>query len=237
MINRWTATLSVNAGLSLRTEGLCIWVDALHKDKVPDFSTLSPEHQRLIFSSHVLGRPDVICVTHCHGDHYSDELCDRAMTLYPDACLIVPEAHHEGQILLNGTEMMLPVKNRLLTFHRLVHEGEQFANVANYGLMIEDEGDRILILGDCALSGSGLEEWIKGCEIDTVFAPFPWITLRRGREFMTNVIKPSSLMIYHLPLQTDDLYGYVNAAKKAALKLNGIDDIRFMTEAFQVEEL
>ncbi|MBE6016013.1 MAG: MBL fold metallo-hydrolase [Lachnospiraceae bacterium] len=237
MINRWRAALSVNAGLSLKTEDLCIWVDAIHKDKVPDFSTLSEEHQRWIFSSPDFADPDVICFTHCHDDHYSEELCDKAAAIYPDACVIAPEAHHKGQILLHGSEMMIKVKNRLLTFRRLIHEGEQFADVPNYGLMIEDDGERILVIGDCALQGSGLEEWIRNCDIDTVFAPFPWVSLKQGREFLTKTLKPSCLIIYHLPLPEDDKYGYVKAAKKAAMQLEGIDDVRLMTDAFQVEEL
>lgn len=237
MINPWRATLSVNAGLSLKTEGLCIWVDALHKDKVPDFSTLSEEHQRQFFSSPDFTDPDVICFTHCHDDHYSRQLCDKAAALYPNAIVIVPEDHSDGRILLHGKEMMIKVKNRLLTFRRLVHEGEQFKDVPNYGLMVEDDGERILVIGDCALKGSGLEEWVADSDIDTVFAPFPWITLKQGREFIEKVLKPSCLIIYHLPLPEDDVYGYVKAAEKAAMHLEGIDDVRLMTEAFQVEEL
>ena len=237
MINRWRATLSVNAGLSLRTEGLCIWVDAVHKDVVPDFSTLSFEHQRLLFASPDFADPDVICFTHCHNDHYSKDLCDLAIKTYPGAKVIAPEYRHAGQILLKGSEMMIPVCNRILTFHKLIHEGENFADVPNYGLMIEDNGERILVLGDCALYNSGLEEWVRNKQIDTVFAPFPWITLKHGRDFMVEKLKPECLVIYHLPLPEDDVYGYIKATEKAASLLDGIIDVRLMKQAFQTEEL
>lgn len=236
MINEWRATLSVNAGLSLRTQDLCIWVDAIHTEQTHDFSTLSPEHQRFLFASDDFADPDVIFFTHTHPDHYSWKLCEKAREMYPGAKLALPEQKHDGQILLSGRESILTVKNRLLTFRRIVHEGEEFREVPHYCMMAEDDGESILVLGDSAIAGADLKEWTEGRIIDTVIAPFPWITLNRGRNFLQEVLKPSHLLIYHLPLPEDDKYGYIKAARKAALKMNDDIDIRLFTDAFQTEE-
>ena len=183
MINPWTVTLSVNAGLALNTEGLRLWVDAVHDEKVPEFSTLTPELQDRLFETEAFQNPDLICFTHCHPDHFSKALCQRTLERFPRAEAVLPEPFAEGQIRLSGGEQLLTVKGRILSFHRLTHEGPQFREVPHYGMLIEDEGETILILGDCAIADPGLREWVAGREIDTLIAPFPWITLPKGRGF------------------------------------------------------
>ncbi len=233
MINPWTVTLSVNAGISLETEGLRIWVDALHDRQVPDFSTLTPEMQSELFRSERFQNPDVIAYTHCHPDHFSQTLTADALRRYPNARLILPENRFPGQLLLRGQEMIVPVKGRLLTFRRLPHGGETYGNVPHYGLMIEDGGQRILILGDCALESGVLRDWVKDLELDTVFATFPWIALKSGRRFVREVLHPNHLLVYHFPLTRDDVYHYKKAARKGAAQLGM--DVRLLTEAFQTE--
>ena len=239
MINSWTATLSVNAGLALCTEGLRLWVDAVHDEKLPDFSTLTPQQQRRLFLHPNFQDPDLICFTHCHPDHFSPGLCNLAMERYPAARVVLPEPYVDGQLPLHGQEVMLPAGGRLLTFRRLIHEGEQYRNTPHYGLMIEDEGDALLVLGDCALPpcDSGLQAWVAGREIDTAFVTFPWVTLPQGRRFLMEILRPEHLMVYHLPIPEDDVYGYARAAGKAAATLPGIGDIRLFTRSFQTEIL
>ena len=237
MICPWTATLSVNAGLALRSEDLCVWIDALHDEKVPDFSTMTPERQEALFASPAFRDPDLICFTHCHPDHYSRTLCARAERTYPDARVALPEPWRPEQIRLSGTETLLTVKGRLFCFRRLTHEGEQYALVPHYGLMIEDEGDRLLVLGDCALQSPEVREWTAGLQIDTAVVTFPWITLPRGRAFLTGELRPRQLVVYHLPLAEDDVYGYRKAARKAADALTRFDSVQLLTEAFQTIEL
>jgi len=237
MIGNWTATLSVNAGLSLRNGELCIWADAVHDEKVPDYSTLTKERQRLLFESEMFRDPDLIFFTHCHADHFSARLCKEAMRRYPDARVAAPEPVCKGQIILGGQETVLIMKNCLLTFRKLIHEGEQYADVPHYGMLVEDEGERILVLGDCAICGEDLREWIRKEQVDTVFAPFPWITLERGSLFLTEEINPSTLVIYHLPLKEDDPFGYIKAAERSAEKLRKKCNVLLLTEAFQTVEL
>ncbi len=235
MTNRWCATLSVNAGLALNTEGLRIWVDAVHDEKVQDFSTLTPARQMRMLRTEAFQDPDVIAFTHCHPDHFSDFLCRESIRRFPQAKLIMPELRFPNQLLLTGQETVIRAGGRLLTFHRLTHEGPEYVDVPHYGMMIEDRGERILVLGDCALADEGLREWIDGRSIDALFTTFPWITLERGRQFLRQYLRPKHLMVYHLPLEEDDIYGYRKAAAKAAAEMDDFEDVRLFTEAFQQE--
>lgn len=237
MINKWTATLSINAGLALNTEGLRIWVDAVHDEKVPSFSTLTPQVQRQLFASEAFQNPDVIFFTHCHPDHFSKQLCVEAMKRYHNAKLILPEAHFKDQTHLRGTEVIVPVNGRLLYFRRLIHEGKNYRDVPHYGMMIEDDGETILVLGDCALQASGLREWVAGRQIDAAIMPFPWITLRTAQEFIQRELRPRQLFIYHLPLEQDDVYHFGVSARKAAAEIQGLEHICLFSKAFQEEVL
>lgn len=236
MINPWSATLSVNAGLALNTDGLRIWVDAVHDQKVMDFSTLMPQMQRQLFENEAFENPDVIAFTHCHPDHFSKSLCLEAMERYPDARLILPEQQLPRQTLISGNEMMIRVAGRLLTFRRLTHQGPEYRNVPHYGLMVEDGGEHILVLGDCELCSYELQDWVRDYQIDTVFATFPWVTLPQGRRFIQDVLRPKCLFVYHLPLQKDDLCHYRAATEKWAKAMEGVCQVRLLTEAFQQEQ-
>ena len=234
MINLWSATLSVNAGLALTTDGLRIWVDAVHDRQVPDFSTLNYDRQIRLFQSEAFRDPDIIAFTHCHPDHYSEALCRESLRRYPQARLVMPESRFPDQILLSGQEVIVQAGGRLLTFRRLLHEGSEYAEVPHYGLMIEDGGENILVLGDCAVGSEDLKEWVAGKELDAVFTTFPWITLERGRQFVREHLHPRHLFVYHLPLAEDDIYGYGKAAAKAAAEMTDME-VRLFTEAFQQE--
>lgn len=235
MMNPWWVTLSVNAGISLYTEGLKIWVDALHDRKVPGFSTLTPELRDMLFDAAAFQNPDVIAFTHCHPDHFSETLCQEAVCRFPKARLILPERRFPNQLLLRGGEVIVPAGERRLTFRKLTHEGPEYAEVLHYGLMIEDGGENILVLGDCALQGGELETWIAGRPLDTVFAPFPWLTLPGPRAFLSRVLRPRHLFLYHLPLEKDDDWHYRRAAVMASQKPGELRDMRFLMEPFQTE--
>jgi len=70
--------------------------------------------------------------------------------------------------------------------------------------------------------------------VDLALLDVPWITLKRGREFVQKHIRPKTLLVYHLPFAGDDLYNYRNAAAKSAAQLDGMD-VRLLMDPFQQE--
>ena len=63
---------------------------------------------------------------------------------------------------------------------------------------------------------------------------FPWITLRKGREFLQNILRPRQLAECHIPIAKDDEIGARQAALRAAAQLPDIA-VRLFLEPFQSE--
>jgi len=225
-------TLSANAGVVIRAGGKTIWVDALHEEKQAGFSTLSAKLQAQLLAG---DPPDYICYTHCHGDHYSRRLTAAAAGQWPQAKLFLPQTELEGQTLITGDGFSHRDGNMTLTFLRLPHEGAQYADVKHYGLLISLPEGNILIPGDCATASPALSAAIGERKIDVALLDFPWITLRRGREFLAQNIHPAHILVYHLPFEEDDICGYRQAAEKAACQMDV--DVRLLRQPLQTETI
>ena len=226
-------TLSANAGICIELAGKHIWVDALHNGKVRGFSTLDEALQQRLLG---LPAPDMMAYTHCHGDHYSRELTRLAMEKWQSTKVILPREDFDSQILLQQEKHTLSLGDVTLEFVRLPHEGEEFADVRHYGLLLEYQEKTILIPGDCALASPALKAAIGNRRIDTAILDFPWITLRKGQRFMQEVIRPEHVLVYHLPFEKDDVNGYRKSAERAVNQLPEMD-IRLLKNPMQSVEI
>lgn len=233
-MSKLSVTLSANAGISLSFGGAVIWIDALHSKKVPGFSTVDPALQQKIFCGGALSPPDVICFTHCHEDHYSRGLTEQAQDRWPGAQLILPRRDFARQTLLQGDDVWETVGGLTLHFFRTVHDGKEYVDVPHYGLLLSDGNHRILIAGDSALAEPRLAQVAGEAPVDTAVLNFPWITLRRGREFVKTCISPRYLCVYHLPFAEDDLNGYRDAARRGATLL---PDVQILDTPLQRAEI
>lgn len=195
-------TLSANAGLAIEIGGKRIWVDALHTRKQPGFSCVDEELQKKMLSHPAFQKPDIICYTHCHPDHYSRSLTEAACRIWPKAVLLVP------------VEDMKPflIDDLRIGFIRLPHEGQQYADTLHYGIFIRCGKESVLLTGDCAV---GCEE-MKGMAPQICVVDFPWISLPKGRKVLLEEICPDKIVACHIPFARDDVNGYREAAAKAA---------------------
>ena len=214
-----TVTLSANAGVAIHIGGYRIWVDALHTKKQPGFSAVDASLQKRMLQCEAFADPDLILYTHCHPDHYSEALTGEARKLWPRAKVMLPEQSYDGQILIDGGEFIHREDDLMIRFVKLPHEGQQYADCIHYGLLITVNGKTILIPGDCATGAPELQKATEGCRIDLALLNFPWLTLKRGQGFVDEIMKPSQILLYHLPFEWDDEFGYRDAALKAVQKL------------------
>ncbi len=228
-------TLSANAGVSLVMGQTRIWVDALHREKVPGFSALTPALWARLLEHPAFQPPDLLCFTHCHKDHYDRALVQQAHQLWPHAGLILPEPAFERQVLLDTPSADICFQGIDLHFFRLPHEGAAYAQTAHYGLLLSQDRFRILITGDCQIAAPALEEALAGQPVDLAVMDFPWLTLPRGRDFLRRVIRPRCLLVCHLPFQDDDRFGYRRAAERALCRLPEVPDVRLLLTPFQSE--
>lgn len=215
-----SVTLSANAGVALNIGGRRIWVDALHDQKMDGFSTLTPQLQRDMMVCQAFAHPEYICFTHEHTDHYSAELTAVARQLWPNAKVLMPGDSVEG-----------------IRFVRLPHEGEQYACVEHYGLIISLNGCNVLISGDCEVASPALSKAIAGVPIHLALLNFPWATLRKGREFLLEHFRNSHIILYHLPFEADDRNGYRRSAKHAVDTFSEIGDMRLLWDPLQTENI
>lgn len=232
-MSHYTVTLSANAGGALTLGPARIWYDAMHRQQVPGFSTISPALMAALEQTRAFYDPDLILCSHCHPDHCSIPLLKEAQRLWPRAKLVLPEPHLPDQILLEG-ESRMSLAGLELRFAPLPHEGAQYAHVANYGCILRSGDFRVLLAGDCAVASPALVKFVGGEPIDLAILNFPWLTLPRGRAVIES-IRPRHLLIWHLPFQEDDRWGYRLAARRALGKLITIPDARLLLEPLQEE--
>lgn len=227
-------TLSANAGLALQLADKRIWIDAAHSEKLPGMSALSEEQWQAMLCHPAFTEPNLLFFTHCHGDHFSAARAAHAASLWPRAALALPEQKLERQTLLIGHRLCVRDGSTEYLFLRLTHEGKEFADVPHYGLLVDDDGYRILFTGDCQVASPELERQLDGRPVDLAVVDFPWITLRKGREFLQNVLRPRQLAVCHIPFAKDDEIGARQAALRAAAQLPSIG-VRLFLEPFQSE--
>jgi L-ascorbate metabolism protein UlaG (beta-lactamase superfamily) len=211
-----SVTLTANAGVCVQVGNRHIWVDALPGEKMEGFSTLSPALCRQIVREQILGTPDLYCCTHDHGDHYCPERTAMARHQWPQAAFLFPEERW-------GASMVTEADGVSVRFLRLPHEGAQYADVLHYGLVINCQGRNILISGDCAVASPELAAALEGLHIDVAVLAFPWLTLRKGRLFAEKYLANSKILLYHLPFEKDDRFGYRAAAARAVTQWPGAE--------------
>lgn len=201
-------TVSANAGIALALGNCRVWVDVLHQKKVPGFSAVSRTLLETLQKHPDFQSPTAICVTHCHDDHYSPGLLARTKARFPDAQIYHPDPDFPGGILLEGDVWETDLDGCHLKFFRLPHAGKPELQCDHYGILVSTEGRNILCVADCEVASPVLAQKVAGVPIHAAVLPFPWFTLPRGRQFITEVIRPEQVVLNHLPFAEDDVYGY-----------------------------
>ena len=188
-------------------------LDALHTKPVSGFSSVSPELFSAVMEHPDFAEPNLIFYTHCHPDHFSQELTQQALERWPFAEAVLPERRFSSQILLSRPRQQLSLAGLSARFIRLPHAGEQYAAVASPVLreFLEEVGP-----------------------VDLALVDFPWITLSKGRRFLQQFIRPKHLAVFHLPFEKDDIYGYRRAVHKTVEQLPA-GDLRGFLEPLQRE--
>ena len=210
--------LTANAGVLLCINGKKILVDALHNRYTEVFSSVPDD---LLFQiAHGEGEfreIDLLVFTHDHPDHYSREWTQEFLKNHPDAHLVSPVNDFSGANIttLKAPEEMHEVKGIKLECVKLIHEGEQFRDVVNYGYKFDIGGFTITVLGD---SGpENIPQVFGGA--DLALYNFPFFTILRGKK-MIEELRPRQMIAYHLPYEEKDVNGYIRATLRS-IERNG----------------
>ena len=236
-MSQYRITLTANAGVVVQSRQIKFWSDAVHTEHVPGFSSVSPALWRDICASGVCAKPNLILFSHRHPDHYSRELTRQARILWPYAELAAPFRDFPDQFLLDEHHCQLSMRGVTFRFAPLIHEpGPHDVNQPpNYGCIADFGGCRLLIPGDCAVAEPSLAKFVGEQPVDIALVDFPWVTLKKGREFIQHYLHPSHLLVYHLPFPEDDELHYRPAAEQAVRALDFIPDVRILGLPLQSE--
>lgn len=226
--------LTANAGVLICYHGKKILVDAMHNRYTEVFSSVPDD---LLFSiAHGegdFGDIDLLVYTHDHPDHYSKEWTAEFLKNHSGTCMISPIGDFEGE---NITVLRRDYEKHVLSgirveAQRLVHEGERFKDVVNYGLRFEIDGFSMTVLGD-----SGPENIpALFANADLAFYNFPFVTILRGKQ-MIEALAPKRIAAYHLPFKNKDKNGYIKATFRS-IERNQYDNAVVLWQRGQKEKI
>ena len=121
---------------------------------------------------------------------------------------------------MSGDGYTAVVEDVVLHFCRLPHESQHYTiDVPHYGLTITHGTEAILLPGDCAVASPALLPLIARQHFRLALLNFPWITLRKGREFIEQHILADHIIVDHLPFAEDDTEHFRAAAVSEAERL------------------
>lgn len=233
-------TYIANAGVMITFGQTKVFIDALHSKKTPIFQTVKePLLGRIIRGDNGFKDVDYLLFTHTHKDHFGHEAVLAYLRNNKCKALIVPE--DAGQIISRATEgesaeqgvinimnpdydlkAELEHDNIRIKYFRLNHMGEQYQNVLNYSFLVEIGGFNILHLGDGGFEPVHMQKMLEGEIVHCALLNFPFVTLPRGREIISRIIKPRQIIIIHLPSVEDDQFNYNLITSKTINKYQGI---------------
>lgn len=233
---RCELTLSANTGISMRWgDNVTLWYDVLHEKKVDGFSTITPQLVREMRKTEAFSAPNLLIFSHLHPDHYSERLLLEAKQRFPNMRVAMPESKAFADYLISAEEKSLSAFGLSIRFRRLPHAGEAQLNCEHYGCIISDGRFSCLLAGDCEVASLALADFVQGEKIDLAVLNFPWLTLKKGRDFVNKIIKPSHILAVHLPFAEDDIYNYRAATSEAAAKFPQGIDVRLLMNPLQAE--
>lgn len=224
---------TANAGFILSIGEACIAVDALHRGlALEGYPGVADAQWERIRAGRV---PEMVFFTHCHPDHFSYELAERAQADWKGSTFLLPERRLDRQILLQGEEIDAQVGDVSLRFVRLPHESMEFRAVPHYGLIARWGERTLLAAGDCEIASPVLAQALSVERVDIAVLNYPWICLQAGRRFIREILRPKQLLIGHFPAHKADVYGYFEKAKRARERYFADMDVRLLTEPLQTE--
>ncbi len=206
-----------NAGIVLDIEGKTIGIDCLCRDSSMLYQdTPLAIREKLMF--------DILIFTHEHEDHFCEEYVKEAWEKNPNLQIYAGKnviamlqnvniPSHQLQEVKDGDA--LAIEDMLIRFIETLHEGEQYSNVQNLTLLINNEDKHLVITGDampCEELFEKISAWSSG--VDWFFAPFPYVGLRSTRKLIKEYLNIQNIFVLHQPRKEADVQNWVASTKR-----------------------
>lgn len=221
-------TLLANEGILLQSDTLKILIDGIHENNDGEFNGLSKQvlkdlidGEKLLFQN-----IDYILYTHCHYDHFSAAATAAYLERHPVKGVLMPDHGTRAFISLRETasrradstwllDLSQGVKNEIklsedftLTVFRSVHAGAEYADVDHFCYLLNFGGRKLFIIGDSEYNSGYFSQMLAGEAIDAAFVNPLFLNKHDGREVLSQALKPKKLIIYHIPFEGHDKFGF-----------------------------
>lgn len=229
-------TCICNAGVMIEYNDKKILIDSFCKSILPIYKNPPDDlKEKMIKGIKPFDNVDMLLFTHNHTDHFHRESAAEFLKNNKDSIIlstddvigkiteIVPSSDRSRLIkldpVLHRKEDIIVKGINIKTFS-LLHDGKEYANVKNLAYLIDIGGKKVLHTGDAKAMDENYKNLNFSQEgIDLLIAPFPYVSLSRGRSIIENYIKPKKIVANHLPYRELDEFGWINAAKENYMKV------------------
>lgn len=220
-------TLWANAGVLIEGGGRSLLVDGLYRAE----HSLFPAVPRSIRAAWRAGqRPvDLLAFTHLHSDHFHLQEVNAFLScnevtegLLPagGGALRIPTAVMAGPIGQMG--LWAPLPEIEVRWCNTGHMGPQTAGEANHVLLVRVSERAILVTGDAdPAQKEGFQQLVAGTPVDAALVNPLFFQSREGRALLREVIRPSQVLLYHIPDRDSDPWGLGRMADRQQKRSSG----------------
>lgn len=187
-----------NAGIMLALDGVKILFDGVSREGTAYPATSAQEQDGLIQE-----RPDALCFSHMHPDHYDKNFALRYKNEI--AGQIIGSADQE----LEPVTMPVQIDSIKVTTVESRHIGKVGINVNHYSFVVEGSSC-VWVMGDAAVL-----QWKNRCDLpkpDVLIVPFAYATTATSWE-ITKSLGAKDIIIVHMPYKDNDPYSLWNAVE------------------------
>ncbi len=223
-----------------------ILIDGFSNSKIPIYKGTPPEiREELILNIPPYNDIDIALFTHDHSDHFDPESTAEFLKHNTNGVIIsankvieklkcgFPDLEDSRLIKSNPglyhTEK-INIKGINITACSLLHDGDQYKDVQNLAYIIDVYGKKIMHVGDAkTVEDNYINLNLLEKNIDLLIAPFPYVSIIKGRQVIEKYIKPRKVIAVHLPYKERDDFNWIESAKKSYMRVqkNFIDTVFF----------
>lgn len=213
-----------NAGIILETEGKSIGVDCFCKDENGRYYDVAANVKEELLEAVASGRLNTLIFTHEHSDHFSPEYVKEAFEKNRDIKIYGNQA-----VLTNLSAYGIPKENLIklcssqkmefgdikVQAIRTAHDGEQYADIEHFTLLINIGRKSIVVTGDANPQKELFEQICQWSQnMDWLLAPFPYVGLSTARKAMKGALDIRHIFVLHQPRKEADVQGWIANTKK-----------------------
>ena len=188
--------------------------------------------ERIVNGVEEFEKIDGLLFTHYHVDHFSCEKTIQCLAKNKIGSIFLPHDQHpkiiavkeqaeKSETTLFNMNLPLGVKEEHIVqdiriqYFKAKHSGKEFSHVEHYCFLISVYDKTVYISGDADYIDSYQQKMLEGVNVTVGFFNPLYFHQRTGRHLMKH-INPQKVIMYHVPLEKDDKYGFRKLSKRIA---------------------